>query len=133
MTPDKFFAKIGMVMGMGDSQAKVFVGVFIAAASIAVYLGVGAAYELVERANPSDAAHEDESRAWDTPTALERLESRAAEPVTLEVDKILPDGPLGVDGRLVLCGSHLVGGNAEYYGWLWIEDESLCRRMRALR
>lgn len=133
MTPDKFFDKIGVLMGMGTAQARVFVGVFLAASSIATYLGVQAAFELRDRAQPNAGVVFDERAALDTPTAVEKLDERADIPVTAGLDEVLPDGVLTETGRMALCGSHLVGEYARRYGWAWIEEEGLCRRLRAFR
>lgn len=133
MNPDKFFDKIGVLMGMGTAQARVFVGVFLAASSIATYLGVQAAFELRDRAQPNAGVVFDERAALDTPTAVEKLDERADIPVTAGLDEVLPDGALTDTGSMALCGSHLVGDYAIRYGWAWIEDEGLCRRLRTFR
>lgn len=133
MNPDKFFDKIGVLMGMGASQSRVFVGIFLAAASIATYLGVQAAFELRDRAQPNAGVIFDERAALDTPTVIDKLDERADIPVTAELDEVLPDGTITETGRMALCGSHLIGDYAIRYGWAWIEEEGLCRRLRSFR
>lgn len=133
MNVDRFFAKFGALMGMGDSQAKMFVLIFAVTAGLAVYLAVGAAFDLAERARPESAVEFDERFSRDTPTAGDEFNMRAREAITVEVDEILPGGVLTQSGLLALCGSYLTGADALRYGWFWNEEEGLCRRLRERR